>query len=295
MTGVIKDKTTKRAISGVIVKITGLQPVTSNSKGVYRIQNVGNRRQDTQIQQNGYAAKSVTRNVTGAMKNDVLMTASGAALSSVSLSDNEVPVGTVVNGTVTLNRTAPSGGAKISLSSTSPATAAVQSSVITIPAGKKTGAFKVKAKAGGTAVIKATYNNGSKTANLKVTGGGRIRRSRWRLCRRHRRTRLRLRNSHTAPVSAWWSKNPAGGVLAKCTFDASASNATCRFNVQVDVPRRQRVQPNERDIHECAAAVRHTAQWGLLIEPVTLTVTTPSGAVSAPFPRSVNFTKTGLC
>ena len=149
------------------------------------------------------------------------MTASGAALSKVSLSDNDVPVGTVVTGTVTLLKAAPSGGAKILLSSTSPATAAVQSSM-TVPAGKKTGTFKVNAKAEGTAVIKATYNNASKTANLKVTGGW------WSAARPNDGTtyyRLRLRNSTTAQSQCPVVANPAGGVLATCTFDASDSTA----------------------------------------------------------------------
>ena len=294
LTGVIKDKTTKRAISGVMVKITGLQPVTSNSKGVYRIQNVGKGSRTLKFSKNGYATTSVTRSVTRAMTIDVLMTASGAALSSVSLSDNDVPVGTVVNGTVTLNKAAPSGGAKISLSSTSPATAAVQSSVITVPAGKKTGAFKVNAKAGGTAVIKATYN-GSKTANLKVTGGGQNPPP-------PTTTVPPPPPTNTTPVATFdYSPsqclvvaNPAGGVLATCTFDASDSTAPAGSTYKWTFPGGNVFNRTSATFTNVPLPCG-TLPNGVFDRTITLTVTTPSGAVSVPFPRSVTFTKTGLC
>ena len=172
MTGVVKDKRTGQVIAGVKVNVTGVQSATSNSKG-YRI-NVPKGTRTLQFSKNGYATTSVTKTVTGAMTVNVFMTATtGTALSKVSLSDNDVPAGTVVTGTVTLLKAAPSGGAKISLSSSSAATAAVTSSM-TIPGGKSSGTFQVNAKAAGTTVIKATYNSASKTANLKVRAGQNI-------------------------------------------------------------------------------------------------------------------------
>ena len=196
-------------IAGVKVKIAGLQPATSNSKG-YRI-NVPKATRTLKFSKNGYTTISVKRTVTRAMNIDVLMTAtSGAALSSVSLSDNDVPVGTVVNGTVTLNNAAPSGGAKISLSSTSPATATVASS---IQSGRQENRHvPSKRQAAGTAVIKATYNNASKTANLKVTGGDTTQPTQTPTPTpiRRPRPRLRSRNSNPAQSQCPVDENPNG-------------------------------------------------------------------------------------
>jgi hypothetical protein len=225
---------------------------------------------------------------------DVLMTATGTALSSVSLSDNDVAAGTVVNGTVTLNKAAPSGGAKISLSSTSPATAAVQSSIITVAAGKKTGAFKVKANAAGTAVIKAKYNNASKTANLKVTGVG--------AQKPPPPTTPPPPPVNTTPVAKFSYSpsqclvvaNPAGGVFATCTFDASDSTAPAGSTYKWTFPG-SNVFNRTSAIFTNVPLPCGTLPNGIFDRTITLSVTTPSGLVSASFPRSVTFTKTGLC
>ena len=284
--GVIKDKITKKVLASVTVKMTGLQPVTSNSRGLYRI-NVPPGRRTLKFSKKGYTTKSVTATFTKATKLDVLLTSVAASLSKVSLNDSNVPVGTVVTATVKLTSAAPAGGARVLLSSSSTGIATVSASSIVIAAGATSKTFKVNAKAAGTAVIKATYKNASKTANLTVAGSppppppppppptNPVAKFDY--------------SPSQCPVIA----NPSGGVLATCTFDASDStpagvtykwtfpggNAFTRTSATfTNVPLPCGTLPN-----------------GIFDRTVTLTVTTSSGVVSASFPLSVTFTKTGLC
>ena len=111
----------------------------------------------------------MTKVVTRSVKIEVFLTPASVALSKLTLSDSDVPVGTMVNATVTLTNAAPSGGAKVLLSSLQSTVAKVQSTSVTIPKGQKSASFQVRAESAGTAVIKGTYN-GSKTATLKVGG-----------------------------------------------------------------------------------------------------------------------------
>ena len=136
--------------------------------------NVSPGKKTIKFSKTGYTPKQiVTKFLTKATKlADVvfLTPSSSVALSKLTLSDSEVPVGTMVNATVTLTNAAPSGGAKVLLSSLQSAVAKVQSTSVTIPKGQKSAQFQVRAESAGTAVIKGTYNNGSKTATLKVDG-----------------------------------------------------------------------------------------------------------------------------
>ena len=70
LTGVIKDKRTGRVIAGVKVNVTGVPSTTSNSKG-YLI-NVPKGTRTLKFSKNGYATTSVTKTVTGAMKDQCL-------------------------------------------------------------------------------------------------------------------------------------------------------------------------------------------------------------------------------
>ena len=283
VTGVIKDKTTGRAVSRASVKVTGLAPVTSNSKGAYRI-NVRPGTRTFKFSKKGYATKSVTKRVSRAMKIDVLLVATLPALSSVTLSDNSVPVGTVVTGTVKLNKAAPSGGAKVLLSSTSTAIATVMSSSVTIAAGKTTGTFKVDANAAGSTVIKGKYNNASKTDQLTVTGGGGGGGGVDGIV-----AKFTYRPSQCEVIA-----NPGGNptLLATCTFDASETNApagsTYRWAFPGDVF--TETSPILRNFGLSCGSLPN----GIFERRVSLTVRTPSGASDTSH-ADVTFTKSGLC
>lgn len=286
VSGVIRDKNTKRALAGVMVKVTGLQPVTSNSRGRYLI-NVSRGRRTFKFSKKNYTTFSDTETVTGALKLDVLMTPASAALSSITLSDNDVTVGTVVNGTVKLNKAAPSGGAKVLLSSTSPTIAAVVSSSVTIAGGKTTGVFKVNAKASGTTVIKAKYNNASKTANLKVRGGppppppptpptGIVARFEYR------------------PAQCEVVENPSGNpaLLATCTFDASDSSAPAGATYTWTFPGSNVFTRNSPTLSNFGLTCGSLPN-GIFERTVTLRVS--SGGESDTHSAPVTFTKAGLC
>ncbi len=78
---------------------------------------------------------------------------------------------TNATGTITLSKPAPSGGAKVTLTSSNSSAAAVTSSV-TVPANSETAKFTVTSKAvtaSATLTITAAYNKASKTAKITVT------------------------------------------------------------------------------------------------------------------------------
>ena len=88
------------------------------------------------------------------------------SLSSVVLTPASVTVGTAVQGTVTLACPAGSGGANVTLSSSS-ASATVPASV-SIPSGSSSATFSVTTVAAGTPTISAASGGVTKTANLVV-------------------------------------------------------------------------------------------------------------------------------
>lgn len=91
-----------------------------------------------------------------------------AALSNVTLSTASVVGGTTVVGTVALTAIAPTGGAAITLASSS--TSAVVPAALTIPAGSTSQSFPISTiPAVATATITATYLTTSQTATLTVT------------------------------------------------------------------------------------------------------------------------------
>ncbi|MEP7112117.1 MAG: hypothetical protein ABI862_02525 [Ilumatobacteraceae bacterium] len=96
-----------------------------------------------------------------------------AGLSTVSLSPTSVTGGATSKGTVSLTGAAPSGGAKIALSSSS-ATASLPASV-TVPSGAKSATFTVTTStvtAQTSATITTSYGGVSRTASLTITRAG---------------------------------------------------------------------------------------------------------------------------
>jgi hypothetical protein len=81
----------------------------------------------------------------------------GPAIGSVAVGVTSVAAGVSWQGTVSITAPAPAGGATVSLSSSNPAVATVQSSVI-VPAGASSVPMTVAAVATGTATIRATLN-----------------------------------------------------------------------------------------------------------------------------------------
>ena len=294
VSGVIKDKTTKRVLAGVTVKMTGLQPVTSNSRGLYRI-NVPPGRRTLKFSKKGYTTKSVTGTFTRATKLDVLLASAAASLSKVSLNDSNVPVGTLVTATVKLTSAAPTGGAKVLLSSTSTGIATVSDSSIVIAAGATSKTFKVNAKAAGTAVIKATYKNASKTANLTVTGAVRT-------------IPPQDDDDDVAVVARFTVKYGADGkcavienpndpppLIAACTFDASSSTAPDGSKYTWTFPGGNTFPNRSSDTISNVPLTCGSLPNGVLFErTVILTVTAPSG-VKDTQPLDVRFKKSGLC
>ena len=103
------------------------------------------------------------------------VTPPGVTLSSLTLSPTSVIGGTQSStGTVTLSGPAPTGGAVVSLSSSSPSVAAVPASV-TVPAGASGASFTVTTgavAASTTVTISASYGGASTTASFTVTPPG---------------------------------------------------------------------------------------------------------------------------
>lgn len=89
----------------------------------------------------------------------------------VALSATSVPANSSVQGTVSLATAAPSGGVSLSLTSSNPAVATVQTP-ITIQAGSSTATFTVTALTAGTITITASLNGSSRQSpTLTVTSG----------------------------------------------------------------------------------------------------------------------------
>ena len=121
----------------------------------------------------GVAATTTVR-LAALAGNKVLLTSfvvNPASLSSVTLSASSAYAGTVLNGTVTLDGTAPTGGAVINLSSSSSTAVTLSAASITIPAGQSTGVFSVSAKpvdASTPVIISAVFGTGAKYAKFNV-------------------------------------------------------------------------------------------------------------------------------
>ena len=91
------------------------------------------------------------------------------AVSSVTLNATTIAAGSSGQGTVSLTAAASTGGASISLSSSNPGVATVQTPV-TIPAGSSSAAFTITALATGTVTITASLNGStSQSPTLTVT------------------------------------------------------------------------------------------------------------------------------
>jgi hypothetical protein len=99
------------------------------------------------------------------------LTVEVAKLTSLTLSPTEVKGGgSTSNNTIKLNGKAPTGGAVVTLTSGDPAVASGPSTA-TVPAGAEVIEFKITTVAVNSQTvvsITATYNNVSKTADLKV-------------------------------------------------------------------------------------------------------------------------------
>ena len=95
----------------------------------------------------------------------------GLGVSNVALGVTSVAAGVTWQATVSITAPAPAGGATISLSSTNPAVATVQSSAM-VPAGASSVSITVAAVSAGTATIRATLNGSTgQSPMLTVTTG----------------------------------------------------------------------------------------------------------------------------
>jgi hypothetical protein len=95
------------------------------------------------------------------------------AVSGVALNTTSVAVGSSGQGTISLTAAASTGGANISLSSSNPAVATVQTAV-TIQAGSSTATFVIAAVAAGTATITASLNGSSRQSPMLTVTGERV-------------------------------------------------------------------------------------------------------------------------
>jgi hypothetical protein len=285
VSGVVKDKITKRVLAGVSVKSTGRQPVTSNSRGVYRM-NVSPGRRTLTFSKKGYTTKSVTGTFTRATKLDVLLASAPASLSKVSLNDSNVPVGTTVIATIKLTSAAPTGGARVFLSSTPAGVATVSASSIVIAAGATSKTFTVNAKTAGSALIKATYKNETKTADLTVKGDG---------DEGGGGDNLEVKFTYGPPDQCPIVPNPdePPPLIANCTFDASASKAPANSTYEWTLPDGSVIRETD------ARLVNPPLKCGLpavaFEAKVKLVIITSNGVRHEPFSLTVNFEKNGLC
>lgn len=116
----------------------------------------------------GAALFLVCATVSGCADSTTAATPAVAALSSVVLSTNSVLGGTTVTGTVNLSAVAPTGGAVVTLSSSSPAATVPVN--VTVPAGNTSQSFVIATTSvAATATITATYSSASQAATLVVT------------------------------------------------------------------------------------------------------------------------------
>src|SRR3984893_7512729 len=110
----------------------------------------------------------------GGSSSATMPTITGLAVSGVALNGTSVVPGSSVQGTVTLTAAAPTGGASISLSSSNPAVATVQTPMM-VPAGSSSATITVTAVAAGTAAITTSLNGSSRQSPpLTVTVGGSV-------------------------------------------------------------------------------------------------------------------------
>ena len=98
---------------------------------------------------------------------------SGVSVASLTLSASSVAAGGVIQGTVTLNGPAPSGGVSVSLTSSAPSVATV-SSTTNVSAGAATATFTITAVTPGTASITAALNGSQQTASLTVSSSVKV-------------------------------------------------------------------------------------------------------------------------
>ena len=106
--------------------------------------------------------------VSGCANSTTAATTAVAALSSVVLSTTSVLGGTTVTGTVNLSAVAPTGGAVVTLVSSSPAATVPLN--VTVPAGNTSQTFVITTTSlAATATITATYSSASQAATLVVT------------------------------------------------------------------------------------------------------------------------------
>src|SRR5580704_9566607 len=105
----------------------------------------------------------------GGSSSPTMPTITSPAVSGIALNGTSVAAGGSVQGTVSLTAAASTGGVSVSLSSSNPAVATVQTPVI-VPAGAATATFAVAAVAAGTATITASLNGSSShSPTLTVT------------------------------------------------------------------------------------------------------------------------------
>jgi hypothetical protein len=92
----------------------------------------------------------------------------GPGVSGITLASTTAGVGATIQATVSLSAAAPAGGAVVSLTSSNPAVATLQTP-LTIAAGATSGAFPIIARATGTTTITASMSGTSQSATLTVS------------------------------------------------------------------------------------------------------------------------------
>lgn len=92
----------------------------------------------------------------------------GPGVSGITLASTSAAVGATVQATVSLSVAAPAGGAVVSLTSSNPAVATLQTP-LTIAAGATSGTFPISARTVGTTTITASMSGTSQSATLTVS------------------------------------------------------------------------------------------------------------------------------
>ncbi|GIV05258.1 MAG: hypothetical protein KatS3mg016_0833 [Fimbriimonadales bacterium] len=159
------------------------------------------------------------------------------SVSQLTLSHSSVPPGSVVRGTVTLNRAAGTDGVTVQLSSSNPHLAWCAAS-ITIPPGQTTGAFDLftNASGGGSVVITASAGGVSRTATLQVVSPFRVQSVSLapNSVMGGQASTLTVRLTQPAPNGGVQvqlsSNNPAASAPASLTIPAGQTSASVRVN-----------------------------------------------------------------
>jgi hypothetical protein len=239
------------------ITVDGVAMGTSDDSGRFRIERSGFMAPaDCTVTVNDGSATAATARLSGCTVSSP-PPATAPALSALTLSETTVVGGTPVDGTVTLNTTAPSGGVVVTLSSDNPAAATVPPDV-TVPSGSRSAGFTVSTNA---------ISNAQST-NIIGMAGGETRHSTLTVTTQFRSENGSVSLARGGLGHGRVTSQPPG---IDCTFTSDSTSGTCNnafFPVGTEVKLEARPADNSRFLGwefevSCREAPEVTIQAGV--------------------------------